>query len=380
MIMQTLGYLGPQGTFSHTAALHYADRHGYTTVCCSSFEEVMHKVASQELAYGIVPVENSLGGAVGDTLDLLTGTEGIWITAEFLLPVKQHLLTRPGVALTAITKVYSHPQALAQCRGFLQQHLSDAAVVETVSTAAAALTVAGAKTATVAAVGSESAAVAYGLEILQANIQDKGNNTTRFLVLGREKPVFSGEAKTSLVLALGDSPGALWRILSPLAQRGINLTRIESRPSGSRLGDYIFFIDLEGHTSNPVVGDVIRELENNTLWLKILGCYPIAASDMPSELLAEMHPLDLPGLRKEIDTLDADLIRLLTKRQQLVEQVAAFKSKDSVVDSNREEEVLHRVKSMACRSGIDPDIVEGIYRQIFKGSVRRQVQMLTLCN
>jgi len=378
--MQTLGYLGPQGTFSHTAALHYAEVHGYTTVCCSSFEEVVHKVASQELSCGIVPVENSLGGAVGDTLDLLTGTEGIWITAEFLLPVKQHLLTRPGVALTEITKVYSHPQALAQCRGFLHQQLPKAAVEETVSTASAAFMVSGAKTAAVAAVGSESAAAAYGLQILQANIQDKGNNTTRFLVLGREKPVFSGEAKTSLVLALGDSPGALWRILSPLAQRGINLTRIESRPSGSRLGDYIFFIDLEGHTGNPVVEDVIRELENNTLWLKILGCYPIAASsDMSSGHLAEVHPLDLPGLRKEIDGIDADLIRLLTKRQQLVEQVAAFKSKDTVVDSNREEEVLHRVKSMACRSGIDPDIVEGIYRQIFKGSVRRQVQMLTLC-
>ncbi|KAF1084268.1 P-protein [Sporotomaculum syntrophicum] len=377
--MYTLGYLGPQGTFSHTAALHYAGRHGYTPVCCSSLDAVMQKLASQKLTCGIVPVENSLGGSVGETLDLLTRAEGIWVTAEFLLPVKQHLLARPGVVLADISKVYSHPQALAQCRSFLKQQLPNTPVVETVSTASAALMVAGAEAAT-AAVGSQSAAVTYGLQILYADIQDKADNTTRFWVLGREKPSFSGKAKTSLVLALQDSPGALCRILSPLAQRGINLTRIESRPSGSKLGEYIFFIDFEGHSNNREVCDAVRELRENTFWLKMLGCYPVATGDgdMPSRW-EPVQPVGLPGLRKEIDKIDDNILRLLTRRQELVEQVAAFKSKDMVVDSSREEEILCRVKEMACQSGIDPDIVEGIYRQIFIGAVRRQVDLLASC-
>ncbi len=377
--MRTLGYLGPQGTFSHTAALHYTGLYGYTPVCCSSLDAVVHKIASKELTCGIVPVENSLGGSVGETLDLLTNIDGIWVTSEFLLPVKQHLLARPGVVLADISKVYSHPQALAQCHSFLKQQLPDTPVVETVSTASAALMVAGAETAAVAAVGSQSAAVTYGLQILQADIQDHPNNTTRFLVLGREKPVFSGEAKMSLVLAVRDSPGALCRILSPLAQREINLTRIESRPSGSKLGDYIFFIDFEGHSNSQEVGDAIRELRKNTLWLKILGYYPIAAGDMPPSHLEPVQLVDLPDLRREIDKIDADILSLLARRQQLVEQVAAFKSIDTVVDSSREEEILYRVKELAYQSDIDPDMVEGIYRQIFKGAVRRQVELLALC-
>jgi len=377
--MRTLGYLGPQGTFSHTAALHYAGLYGYTPVCCSSLDAVVQKIASREITGGIVPVENSLGGSVGETLDLLTNTDEIWVTAEFLLPVRQHLLARPGVVLADISKIYSHPQALVQCRSFLKQQLTDTPVVETVSTASAALMVAGAETAATAAVGSQSAAITYGLQIMHADIQDNANNTTRFLLLGREKPVFSGEAKTSLVLALRDSPGALCRILNPLAQREINLTRIESRPSGSKLGDYIFFIDLEGHINSQEVNNAIRELRKNTFWLKILGCYPIAAEDIPPSHREPVQSVDLPGLRKEIDKIDAGILSLLTRRQQLVEQVAAFKSKDTVVDSSREEEILHRVKEMAYQNGINLDMVERIYKQIFKEAVRRQVEMLALC-
>ncbi|WP_347488416.1 prephenate dehydratase [Desulfoscipio sp. XC116] len=377
--MRTLGYLGPRGTFSHTAALHYADMHGYTLICCASLDAVVQKVASKELTCGIVPVENSLGGTVGETLDLLTVTEGAWVIAELLLHIEQHLLACPGVTLADIKKVYSHPQALAQCRCFLKRRLPDTPVIETASTAAAALKVAGAEDAALAAVGSQSAAAAYGLQILHADIQDNDANTTRFLVLGSEEAVFSGPAKTSLVLALRDGPGALYRILRPLAQRAINLTRIESRPSGGKLGDYIFFIDFEGRTDCPEVSDAIQELKNNSLWLKLLGCYPNDVKETRPGHREAVQSIDLPGLRSQIDAVDAEVLHLLSIRQQLVEQVAAFKSKDAVVDMHREEQILQRVKKMARRKDIDPEMVEVIYRQIFKGAVRRQMELLMSC-
>ncbi len=377
--MRTLGYLGPPGTFSHTAALHYAELHGYVPVCCSSLDALVHKVANRELTCSIVPVENSQGGSVVETLDLLTEVEGIWIIAELLLPVKQHLLVRPGVRLGDIERIYSHPQALSQCRGFLKKQLPDTPVVETISTASAALIVADAEAAIYAAVGSQSAAVSYGLQILLADIQDQAANTTRFVVLGKEKPVFSGEAKTSLVLAVQDAPGALCRLLNPLVQREINLTRIESRPAGSKLGDYIFFIDFEGHPGSPNVGEAIMELRINSMWLKVLGYYPSAAQVDSSIHRQTVQAIDLPSLRREIDRVDAELLSLLTSRQRLVEQVAAFKSVDTVVDKKREKEILYRVKELAEQNSIDPDMIEGIYRQIFQGAVRRQVEMLTLC-
>lgn len=324
--MRTLGYLGPPGTFSHTAALNYSDIHGYTPVCCVNLRSIVQKVASGALACGIVPVENSLGGSVGETLDLLTVAEGIYVTAELKLPVKQHLLARPGVALADIVKVYSHPQALAQCRSFLEQRLPGRPVVEATSTAAAALKVTEANDVALAAVGSSSAAFTYGLQILHADIQDKVDNATRFFVLGKEEPTFTGPAKTSLILALRDCPGALYRILRPLAQLDINLTRIESRPSGGKLGDYIFFIDFIGRTDCPKVRYAIEELQKNTLWLKLLGCYPDVIGGTRHRSKGKARLTGLPGLRAEIASVDTAILRLLAKRQKLVEQVAAFES------------------------------------------------------
>ncbi|TYO96232.1 prephenate dehydratase [Desulfallas thermosapovorans] len=324
--MRTLGYLGPPGTFSHTAALNYSDIHGYTPVCCVNLRSIVQKVASGALACGIVPVENSLGGSVGETLDLLTVAEGIYVTAELKLPVKQHLLARPGVALADIEKVYSHPQALAQCRSFLEQRLPGRPVVEATSTAAAALKVTEANDVALAAVGSSSAAFTYGLQILHADIQDKADNATRFFVLGREEPIFTGPAKTSLILALRDCPGALYRILRPLAQLDINLTRIESRPSGGKLGDYIFFIDFIGRTDCPKVRYAIKELQKNTLWLKLLGCYPDVTGGIRHRSGGKARLTGLPGLRAEIDSVDTAILQLLAKRKKLVEQVAAFKN------------------------------------------------------
>jgi prephenate dehydratase len=373
--MRTLGYLGPPGTFSHTAALRYAGARGLIPVCYNNLEEIFRQVEAGGLEKGIVPAENSTGGPVGETHDLLMATDQAYIVDELLLPVRQHLMARPGVAPAEIKKVYSHPQALAQCRKFLQARLPGVPVVETASTAAAASAVA-ASVEPLAAIGSDSAAATYGLEILDAGIQSNNDNTTRFLVLGRDKKVFGGPAKTSLALAVKDRPGALYRILREFSLREINLTRIESRPAGGRLGDYIFFIDVEGREEDRAVAGALGEVQKHAIWLKRLGCYPAAKQARGND--AELPGREsLAGLRGKIDLVDAEIIQLLTLRQGLVDRVAAFKAGiKEVVDSRREKEIMFRVRESARENNLDPDLVAGIYRLILKGSVRRQQQLL----
>ena len=398
--MDSLGYLGPQGTFSHTAALQYSSLHGYDPVCCTTLDKVVQQIANGKLIRGIVPVENSVGGAVAETMDLLISTDGLFVVDEYLLPIKQHLITQPGTNLKDITIVYSHTQALAQCRSFLKHYLPEITTAETMSTAAAALLVL--KNNTAAAIGSKSAAITYDLEILRSDIQDNSANTTRFLVLSPKKLFFTPQsvdnkaAKTMLALALKDSPGALHSILKHFAQRDINLTRIESRPSGNRLGDYIFFIDLEGHCESNEVAETINELRKHTLWLKILGCYPFdkeaSTGSMPVGSIANnpdqnltdsislsnqgTQPLNLPHLREKIDRLDDQLLDILAQRQQIVEKVAIFKRKDQIVDHSREEAIIDRLTEKAKQQAIDPDMVEAVFRQIFKEAVKKQAKIL----
>jgi len=374
--MHKLGYLGPQGTFSHTAALCWARDHWYAPVCCASLDAIFEQVADGRLAAGLVPVENSLGGPVGETLDLLSTVQSIYITGELMFPVRQHLLARPGVALSAIEKVYSHPQALAQCRKFIKNNMPGATVVETVSTAAAALTVAGSEEPW-AAVGSESAAHAYGLEILVENSHDNPDNVTRFLVLGKERAFPAGPAKISLVLSVKDRPGALYRILREFALRQVNLTRIESRPAGRKLGDYIFFIDLAGGEDEPKVADALRSVKENTLWLKILGCYEAAADNKAPDAATTCGLDDLAFLRREIDLVDSEILQLLAMRQSVVDRVAAVKKgRRLVIDHDREREIICRARESARQNNLDPEMVENIYRLILRGSVHRQEQLL----
>jgi len=374
--MRKLGYLGPRGTFSHTAALCWARDHGYAPVCCASLDAIFEQVAGGRLAAGLVPVENSLGGPVGETLDLLSTAQSVYITGEQMLPVRQHLLARPGMALSAIEKVYSHPQALAQCRKFIKNNMPGATVVETVSTAAAALTVTGSG-ALWAAVGSESAAHAYGLEILKQNIHDNPGNVTRFLVLGKERAFPAGPAKTSLVLSVKDRPGALYRILREFALRQVNLTRIESRPAGHKLGDYIFFIDLAGREDEPKVIDALRSVKENTLWMKILGCYGAAVENKAPGAAITGGPDNLAFLRHEIDLVDSEILHLLAMRQSMVDRVAALKKcRRPVVDHEREREIICRARETARQNKLDPEMVENIYRLILRASVHRQEQLL----
>jgi len=381
--MKKIGYLGPPGTFSHTAAMQYAAKNDFLPVCCSGLEIVFRRIQTGLMDAGVVPAENSTGGTVGETLDLLSAVEGIYITGELLLPVHQHLLVRPGVKLREIKRVYSHPQALSQCRSTLQDKLPGIPVTETASTAAAALMVSAASRPPAAAVGSVSAAENYGLEVLCSDIQDSGDhNVTRFLVLGREKAVPSNPSRTSLVLAVKDRPGALYHILREFAMRKINLTRIESRPAGNKLGDYIFFIDFLGREDEPAVQTAINEIADYVLWKRMLGSYPLYRDSDEIDFdgsVPAAGTVNLAGIREKIDLVDSEMMHLLTIRQHLVDEVARFKTgKSQIVDRQREEEIVTRVRELATENNLDPAIVEKIYRLIIQGSVLRQRELISL--
>ena len=266
-----VAYLGPEATFSHTAALDYFGRSS-TLLPRDSIVDVFREVESGQADFGVVPVENSTEGAVGLTLDQLA-TSDLSVCGEILLPVSHALMSRT-TDLDMIESVYSHPQALAQCFGWLAGNLPGRAIVQTPSTAAAAKRAV--QESGSAAVGSEMLARLYGLEVLSRNIQDRSVNLTRFLILGRAQNRMTGKDKTSLLFTARHQPGSLLAALKPFAKQGINLTRIESRPSKDKPWTYIFFVDIEGHLSENPVKAALDELSDCVDNLKILGCYPKA--------------------------------------------------------------------------------------------------------
>ncbi len=266
-----VAYLGPEATFSHTASLEYFGRSS-TLLPRDSIVDVFREVESGQADFGVVPVENSTEGAVGLTLDQLA-TSDLRICGEILLPISHALMSRT-TDLDLIESVFSHPQALAQCFGWLAGNLPGRAIVQTPSTAAAAKRAAQEPGA--AAVGSEMLARLYGLEVLSRNIQDRSVNLTRFLILGRAESRMTGKDKTSILFTARHQPGSLLAALTPFANHGINLTRIESRPSKEKLWTYIFFVDIEGHLSEDRVKDALEALSSYVDNLKILGCYPKA--------------------------------------------------------------------------------------------------------
>jgi len=267
----TVAYLGPPATFTHQAALA---RFGTTGEFrpAPSIGEVFDDVERGRVEYGVVPVENTTEGAVNVTLDRLIESQVV-ICGELLLEIAQHLVAR-AVDLTEVKRVLSHPQALAQCRGWLGRHLPDVPTEETTSTAAAVEIAAGDPA--LAAVASELAARTYGVPVLCRRIEDNQHNATRFLVIGRQGSGPSGRDKTSILFAMRNEPGSLHRILEPFAQRGVNLTKIESRPAKRQPWDYVMFLDFEGHRETSTVAAVLREVEARTLFLRILGSYPAA--------------------------------------------------------------------------------------------------------
>ena len=266
-----VGFLGPEGTFSQQAVYKHFG-HSAKGLPLASVEEVFAEVAEGGADFGVVPVENSGHGTIQSTLDLFL-TSPLKICGEVELRVRQYLMSRSG-RLEDVERVYSHAMTLAQCRNWLRQNLPSAEKHAVASNAEAARRARNADDA--AAIAGENAAHAYGLKLVAGPIEDFSDNTTRFLVIGRDSFPSSGNDRTSLLVSIRDRPGALYQILEPLARRGITLNRIESRPDHGALWQYAFFIDVEGHADEAPLKDALAELGDFAGDVRVLGSYPVA--------------------------------------------------------------------------------------------------------
>ncbi len=266
-----IGFLGPRGTFSEQAVRKHFG-HSAHGLPLASIEEVFQEVESGSADFGVVPVENSGQGTIQSTLDMFL-TSKLKICGEVELRVHQFLLSRSG-RIEDIERVYSHPQSLAQCKAWLRQNLPHAELTPLASNAEAARRARNADDA--AAIAGESAGHIYGLKAVAGPIEDRPDNTTRFLVLGREIFPPCGNDRTSLLVHVDDQPGALFNLLSPFAANGVSMNRIESRPSHQGRWQYAFFIDVSGHVQDSGVADAITALGAHATQVRVLGSYPVA--------------------------------------------------------------------------------------------------------
>ena len=270
-----IAFLGPIGTYTDEASYLYAP--SAERVPFASLGLVTSALEEGNVDEAVVPIENSLGGTVIEVVDFLIASEKSRIKGEFLLPIDHCLITRPGVKLSDIRVVVSKQEALTQCRQFLARELRFAEQVPATSTALAVVDLKEADDRT-AAIGPRRAAELAGLPVLAHGIQDRKNNVTRFAVLASSSMPPSGSDKTTIAFDFDkpDAPGLVYGAMRPFADRGINLTKIESRPTGTGMGNYIFLLDLEGHIDEPHVQQAITELQGHTSTFKVLGAYPRA--------------------------------------------------------------------------------------------------------
>ncbi len=267
-----IAYLGPEGTFTHAAA----DRHfgeSASKRSLPSIDDVFAEVESGRARFGVVPVENSTEGAVTITQECLMDTS-LTVLAEVIIPIEHNLLLHPQASLEDVRRIVSHRQSLAQCRHWLRANLPALPTVEVASNAEAARLAA--QDPATAAIAGERAATLYGLQMASRRIQDKSNNSTRFLVLSREQAPRTGRDKTSILVCTENRPGALFRVLEPFNSFAVSLTKIETRPARDSIWAYVFFIDFEGHRDDAPVRNVLEELRNRTVSVKFLGSYPMA--------------------------------------------------------------------------------------------------------
>lgn len=264
-----VAYLGPEGTFTNLAALrHFGSSAQYIPE--DSIKAVFDSTLSGRVNYGVVPVENSNEGVVSYTLDMFMDYD-LKIAAEVMLEVSHNLLSLTGDK-SKVKRIYSHPQATAQCRVWLETNMPDVAIIEATSTAGAAYLASEDEDG--AAIASELAAKIYGLKYIERHIEDNKNNYTRFLVISKDYPSKTGKDKTSILFSVKNKPGALYDVLLPFKKAKINLTKIESRPSKRKAWEYIFFVDMEGHIEDKRVRKVINSMKDSCLYLKHLGSYP----------------------------------------------------------------------------------------------------------
>lgn len=264
-----VAFLGPQATFTHLAGLRHFGSSAFF-VPFTSIRGVFESVDTGKEEFGIVPIENSNEGVVSYTLDMFMDYD-LKINAEVMLEITHNLLSK-SADMRKVKKVYSHPQAAAQCRGWLETNIPGIPVLEAASTSKAAELAASHPDS--AAIASELAARMYDLSFVERHIEDSRRNVTRFLVIARESPPRTGRDKTSLMFSIKDRPGALYDILTPFKRAKINLTKIESRPSKRKAWEYIFFVDMEGHVEDRKVARAIEAVAGNCLFLKTLGSYP----------------------------------------------------------------------------------------------------------
>jgi len=269
-----VGFLGPEGTFTQTSVFKHFG-HSVRALPFHTIDEVFQEVESGAADFGVVPIENSTEGSVNNTLDMFL-TSPLKIAGEIELCIEQHLLGLM-TGLENIKRICAHEQSLAQCRGWLREYVPHLELIGVSSNAA------GARRARdedgTAAIGPDVAADVYDLNILVGNIEDRPDNTTRFLVVGRDLLAASGYDKTTILISTSDTAdgaGVLHRLLQPLSDFGVNMTRIESRPSRRKNWDYVFFIDIEGHAEESPVAEALAELEKSSSLFRVLGAYPKA--------------------------------------------------------------------------------------------------------
>lgn len=271
---KTVSFLGPQASYTHMAALSHFNHTG-RFVEQPNLYEIFREVEKQESHYGVVPVENSIEGAVNHTLDLFAGFD-LSICAEHYEPVSHALLSITGNP-EDVKKIYSHPQALAQCRGWIKKKFPEVELIETSSTSKAAVLASEDKS--IGAISSKQAASIYELHIVESNIEDHSGNITRFLIIGKDRPEPTGRDKTSIMFATTHVPGALFKALEPVDKAGLNMLKLESRPTRDENWSYYFFMDIEGHYQDEIVARTIAEIKKYSLTLKILGSYPVFSED-----------------------------------------------------------------------------------------------------
>jgi prephenate dehydratase len=264
-------YFGPAGTNTEVAALRLYD--GIELVPMPTITAVARAVQAGDVDAGVVPIENSLQGTITDTVDELIHDAGLAVCAEVVLPIEHCLMVAPGVERSAIRVIYSHPQSLGQCRRYLEANFPSARTEAALSNATAVETIM--KTPESAAIGPARAADIYGAQILERGIEDSRVNKTRFIALAAEGATPTGDDKTSIAFAVAhDRPGTLVSVLHEFSDRAINMTKIESRPSGEELGVYIFLVDIEGHREEPMIAQALAAVKEQAAYFKIFGSYP----------------------------------------------------------------------------------------------------------
>ncbi len=265
-----VAFLGPEGTFTQQAALKHFG-HSAQTISFSAIDEVFREVEAGAAHYGVVPVENSTEGVVAHTLDNFMDSN-LTICGDVVLRIHQNLMVSDVTKTDSITRIYSHAQSLAQCRKWLDVHYPNAERIALSSNSEAAKRIRSEWNS--AAIASEVAAGLYGLKILAEKIEDRPDNSTRFLIIGNQQVLPSGDDKSSIMVSMHNEPGALHNLLEPFQRHGIDLTRVETRPSRSGPWNYVFFIDFTGHLHSPNVAAALQEVASRASDLKILGSYP----------------------------------------------------------------------------------------------------------